>query len=62
MSESFFIRPAVPGDVGDILGMVRELADYEKLLHECVAMEKQFHEALFGDTPPSGGSNRGTGR
>ena len=38
-------------DIGDILGMVRELADYEKLLHECVAMEKQFHEALFGDTP-----------
>ena len=46
MSDAFCIRPAAPADVGAILGMVRELAEYEKLLHECVATEEQFHKAL----------------
>ncbi|MFP6901986.1 MAG: GNAT family N-acetyltransferase [Opitutales bacterium] len=53
MSDSFAIRPASPEDVEVILGMVRELAEYEKLLHECVATEGQFHEALFGESPVS---------
>ncbi len=51
MNDDFFIRSAVPNDVDAILGMVRELADYEKLLHECVATEEQFQEALFGGKP-----------
>ena len=53
MSDPFAIRSASPEDVETILGMVRELAEYEKLLHECVATEEQFHEALFGENPVS---------
>ena len=51
MSDAFCIRPATPADVGAILGMVRELAEYEKLLHECVATEEQFAQNLFGEKP-----------
>jgi len=29
----FSIRPAAPGDEGSIVALLRELADYEKLLH-----------------------------
>ncbi|MEV0495223.1 GNAT family N-acetyltransferase, partial [Streptomyces atratus] len=29
--------------------MVRELAEYEKALHEANATEEQLHEALFGE-------------
>lgn len=45
------IRPAVLDDVPVILGFVRELAIYEKLLHEVVATEAQFAEYLFGKHP-----------
>ena len=31
--------------------MVRELAEYEKLLQDCVSTEKQFQTALFGENP-----------
>lgn len=31
--------------------MVRELADYEKALHEANATEEQLREALFGERP-----------
>ena len=31
--------------------MVRELADYEKLLHEVEATEADIHAALFGSNP-----------
>ena len=51
MNDDVSIRPAIPNDVGVILEMVRELADYEKLLHECVANEEQFQQALFGEKP-----------
>ena len=43
------IRPATPGDVGLIHGFVRELADYERLLHEVQASEGDLGAALFGD-------------
>lgn len=36
-------------DVPLILGFVKELAVYEKLLHEVVATEDQIHMALFGE-------------
>jgi len=49
MGNTFSIRPASPGDAGIILGMVRELADYENLLHQCVATEKQLRTALFNE-------------
>ncbi len=45
------IRRATPDDVAEILLMVRELADYERAVHEAVATEDQFQDALFGDRP-----------
>jgi GNAT superfamily N-acetyltransferase len=45
------IRRAVPGDVGEILAMVRELAEYERLADQAVATPEQFHAALFGPAP-----------
>ena len=37
-------REAVPGDEAKVAWFVRALADYEKLLHECVATEADFAE------------------
>lgn len=51
ISENLTIRLAVSSDVPVILGFVRELAVYEKLLHEVVATEALFAEYLFGDKP-----------
>ncbi|MGX2995499.1 N-acetyltransferase family protein [Streptomyces sp. JNUCC 64] len=45
------IRTATPDDVPVIHAMVRELADYEKALHEVRATEAQLREALFGERP-----------
>lgn len=45
------IRPATPEDVGLIRHFVRELAEYEKALHEAQASEEDFHQALFSDNP-----------
>ncbi|MHC5262912.1 GNAT family N-acetyltransferase [Streptomyces sp. UC4497] len=45
------IRTATPADVPVIHGMIRELADYEKALHEARASEEQLREALFGERP-----------
>ncbi|MEU6143024.1 GNAT family N-acetyltransferase [Streptomyces sp. NPDC047081] len=45
------IRTATPADVPVIHALVRELADYEKALHEAKATEAQLHDALFGERP-----------
>lgn len=45
------IRPATRGDVGTILELIRGLADYEKLAHECVATEEKLVATLFGAHP-----------
>ena len=45
---SILLRPAVPSDVALILQLIRELADYEKLLDRVVATEVLLREALFG--------------
>lgn len=45
------IRSATPDDVPVLLTMVRELADYERSLHEVRATEEQLREALFGERP-----------
>lgn len=42
------IRPATADDVPLILHFVRELATYEKALHEVEATEAHLHRALFG--------------
>ncbi|MFQ6171159.1 N-acetyltransferase family protein [Oryzobacter sp. R7] len=43
------IRPAAPEDVPVVLRLVRELAEYEKALHEVDATEEQLREGLFPD-------------
>jgi GNAT superfamily N-acetyltransferase len=45
------IRPANPQDVPAILGLIHDLAEYEKAPHEVRATEEQLHVALFGDDP-----------
>jgi GNAT superfamily N-acetyltransferase len=45
------IRRATPDDVPEILAMVRDLAEYERAVHEAVATEEQFQRALFGEDP-----------
>lgn len=45
------IRSAVTSDVPDILSLIRELAEYEKLLHEVKATEETLRNSLFGEKP-----------
>ncbi|MEV0678199.1 GNAT family N-acetyltransferase [Actinosynnema sp. NPDC050436] len=45
------IRRVRPDDVPAIVGLVRELAEYERALHECRLTESQLHDALFRDAP-----------
>jgi GNAT superfamily N-acetyltransferase len=45
------IRATTIDDVPLILQFIRELADYEKLLHEVVATEEILRESLFGNRP-----------
>jgi GNAT superfamily N-acetyltransferase len=48
---SLLIRRARPDEAGLVLSLVRELAEYEKLLHEVEATESDIAAALFGDHP-----------
>ena len=43
------MRKAQRGDVGLVLQLIRELAEYEKLLHEVVADEETLERSLFDD-------------
>jgi GNAT superfamily N-acetyltransferase len=45
------IRPARPGDVPAIVELVRDLARYERALHEVSATEEALQAALFGPEP-----------
>ena len=47
---SLLIRRARPDEAGLVLSLVRELAEYEKLLHEVEASEAMIAEALFGNS------------
>jgi len=51
MALNMKIKMATICDVPVILQMIRELADYEQLLHEVVASEKQLADTLFCDNP-----------
>jgi GNAT superfamily N-acetyltransferase len=42
------IRPAAAADIPAILTLVRELAEYEKLMPICVADESAYRRRLFG--------------
>ena len=43
------VRPIRPEDVPAVVGLVRELAEYEKALHEVRLTEQQLHDRLFGE-------------
>jgi GNAT superfamily N-acetyltransferase len=45
------IKPASPADTPIILQLIRELAEFERLLHEVQATEEQLGEQLFGARP-----------
>ena len=45
------IDPATPADVPTIRTLIRELAEFERLLDEANASEAQLHEGLFGPNP-----------
>lgn len=49
MSNLFEIKTATIHDVPLILSFIKELAEYEKLLHEVVATEAILKETLFGE-------------
>ena len=45
------IRPATPADAATIASLVRELADYEKLLHEAKGTPADFQRELESPSP-----------
>jgi GNAT superfamily N-acetyltransferase len=45
------VRPIRPDDVPAVVGLIRELAEYEKAAHEVQLTEEQLTAALFGDDP-----------
>lgn len=45
------LRFAQESDCPTILGFIRELAEYEKLLDACVATESELSRHLFGESP-----------
>jgi GNAT superfamily N-acetyltransferase len=50
-NPEFIIRSATIEDTALILRFIKELADYEKLLHEVVADQATLEQSLFGETP-----------
>lgn len=50
---SVTVRVATVADASLILSFIRELADYERLLHEVEATEADIRRDLFGENPRS---------
>ena len=51
MSAAFTLRPAEVGDVGAIVGLIRELAEFEHLTHLLEVTPNKLHPQLFGPRP-----------
>ncbi|MEJ5263287.1 MAG: GNAT family N-acetyltransferase [Ignavibacterium sp.] len=47
-TEKLIIRRAEKSDIPNILMMIKELAEYEKLLHEVVTTEEHLEKVIFG--------------
>ena len=45
------LRPATPQDLSAIVGLIRELADFEKLAHLVVVTPESLRPHLFGPRP-----------
>jgi GNAT superfamily N-acetyltransferase len=50
-ANALSITPARPEDASLIVALVRELAEYERLLHQVVISEADIHRDLFGPRP-----------
>jgi GNAT superfamily N-acetyltransferase len=50
-ATDFLLRAAEPRDVSDIVGLIRELAEFEKLSHLVQVTPETLHPHLFGDKP-----------
>lgn len=48
---SLEIRKATEGDAGLIIGLIRGIAEYEKLTHQFVATEELIRKNMFGEIP-----------
>jgi diamine N-acetyltransferase len=48
---SLSLREAAPGDTAVVFGLIRELADYEKLSAEMIATPEQIAAVLFAPQP-----------
>jgi GNAT superfamily N-acetyltransferase len=51
MPGSFALRPAEPRDVPAIVGLIRELAEFERLTHLVEVTPQSLHPQLFGSRP-----------
>lgn len=48
-AQGIRVRRAGPGDAEIIVAFIRELAEYERLAHECRADEQSIRRHLFGE-------------
>ena len=51
MDTAFTLRPAAPHDLPAIVGLIRELAEFEKLSHLVVVTPQSLQPHLFGPKP-----------
>ena len=51
MTPHHTLRPAAPQDLSAIVGLIRELADFEKLAHLVVVTLESLRPHLFGPRP-----------
>ena len=51
MTPKINLRFAQPEDTSTIIGLIRELAKFEKLEHEFVGTEESLKKSLFSDRP-----------
>jgi GNAT superfamily N-acetyltransferase len=49
MSSDLQIRPAAQADVGALLGLIRELADYERMADQVITTPDLLAKSMFGD-------------
>ncbi len=50
-TQDFLLRAAEPRDVSAIVGLIRELAEFEKLAHLLQVTPETLHPHLFGERP-----------
>jgi GNAT superfamily N-acetyltransferase len=51
MTQAFDLRAAEPGDIDDIVGLITELAEFEKLTHLLQVTPDKLAPQLFGPQP-----------